>query len=105
MPDAPKKLSGLLYTNASGRASYEIFHAETGFLHRFEAVLEVHFGFQPESSRFVGLDEVFQRFARDGLCLELGWDTWSGCYLQARDASGDAVVAEIGAFMDALLGA
>ena len=95
--------TGKLYVNDSGRSSYEIFHAESSYLARFEAVLQVHFDFEPESSRFEGLDEIFQRFARDGVCLELGWDNWSGCYLQARSPEGDAAVAEIGEFMDQLL--
>lgn len=98
---------GNFYKTAHGRVSYELFEAEPDYLKTVHRVLTKQFGFRRKNllgvGILIGLDEVLCSYAHNNLQLEVGWDSWSGCYLFATEEAGDEVVREIGAYLDELL--
>ncbi len=50
-----------------------------------------------------GWDQIFLDYERDGLMLVLGWDNWSGCFIDARTEAADSVVLRIGEYINQLL--
>lgn len=102
-----KKLTGKLFKNTSGRASYEIYDAESDYVPRLAAMLQVHFDYAQQGATFHGLDEVYQILVKGSgsaeILIEVGWDNWSGCFVQAKSPKGDAEVVAIAAFIDEVL--
>jgi hypothetical protein len=100
-------LEGKFLKIAEGRLAYEIFEAEPDYLKTVHRVLTEQFGFRRKKlcgmEIIIGLDEVLCSYARNSLQLEVGWDSWSGCYLFATEEAGDEVVRGIGAYLDELL--
>jgi hypothetical protein len=100
-------LEGHFCKTAGGRVSYEIFKADSDYLKTVHDVLTGQFGFRRKKllglEVLIGLDEVICSYERASLQLEVGWDSWSGCYLFATEEAGDEVVSEIGAYLDELL--
>ena len=65
-----KHLNGKLYKNASGRASYEIYDAESDFVARLAAMLQVHFEVWPQGQSLKVI------FALPGLVLATSFVTF-----------------------------
>ena len=97
------KLEGAFYKAANGRQSFEIYRATSEFVFVTAKILHERFGFSKCKPPFVGLDEVLTDCEKDGRKLLLGWDNWSGFYLMADSEAGDAIVFEIGTYLDSIL--
>ena len=106
MPDLKNdavKLAGSLYKTADGRQSYEIYLATSEFIFVAAKILHEQFGFSKCHEPFVGLDEVITDCEREGIKLLLGWDIWSGIYLMAASEAGDAIVSEVGLYLNSII--
>jgi hypothetical protein len=95
-------MEGDFFHNASGRESYEIFEAEPSYLKTLHQVLTQEFKLCREGRPIIGLDEVFCDYHREGVHLEVGWDCWTGCYMSANDEATDALMREIGVYLNDL---
>ena len=97
------KLEGAFNIAANGRQSYEIYHATSEFIFVAAKILHEQFGFSKSRMPIVGLDEVITDCERETIKLLLGWDIWSGFYFMANSEAGDAVVLEVGTFLNSII--
>ena len=100
---AQKNLKGIIQQTAQGRASYEIYEANSDFLAKLAQVLESHFGFQAIRNPLDGVDVIYWDFARDDIQVTLGWDIWSGCFVFATSEAGDEIIHQIGQYLEQVL--
>jgi len=94
--DAPRGTLGRVFRAANGRASFELDDWSLDRLMAFIGILQRHFDFDA-GLPVPGLDDVTCRGAVRGVELLAGYDNWSGCYVMAVDAAGDAIVHTIAA--------
>ena len=106
MPDVKNdgiKLEGAFYKTENGRQSYEIYRATSEFIFVAAKILHEQFGFSKSHTPIVGLDEVITDCKREGIKLLLGWDIWSGFYVMADSQAGDAIVDEVGTYLNSII--
>jgi hypothetical protein len=87
-------------TTAQGRPSFEVFAADPSFVAYVLARLVDERGAAIELAPVIGLDEVIAEVRAHGEPVRVGWDNWSGFYLFSDTESGDAVVRELGAWLE-----
>lgn len=97
---APSPPRGRFFTSANGRLSYEMEGEPSEAVFPLLSFLEQRFGLDSGFPVF-GLDGVYSEGAADGVKLVVGWDNWSGCFIQAFDEAGDRLVRAIGAALSA----
>jgi len=98
-----QELWGRRYKNASGRETYEIFHAEPDFLKTIALILQAQFGFRQKGQTLVGLDVVYMNFTKCHVAVVLGWDNWTGCSIFSECPGGDEQIIAIGNYLDEAL--
>ena len=96
-------LSGCFHKAANGHVCYEIYRATPDFIQVAARVLRERHGFPPANKPLHGFDEVLTECCKDGVRLLLGWDNWSGFYLLADSNAGDAVVEDVGRYLDSII--
>ena len=104
MTKRKRTLQGDFHLAANGHKSYEIFYAVPDIIFEVSNILVDRFGFVQTDSPITGFDEVLMRCHKGEIILDLGWDNWSGFYLFAHTAEGDALVQEIGVYLDTIIG-
>ena len=58
--------------------------------------LETKLNFSRAGNKVAGLDEgIFPSFVNGDVCIEAGWDNWSGNYLLSTCSGGDQVLNEL----------
>ena len=99
---APRNdLQGSIHTIANGRLSYELFRLTADQIWEIAELIRDRFGFVPTREPVGGLDSIWQEFqTSSGHSLTLGWDNWSGIIVMAEEPAADAVVRDIGAYLD-----
>ena len=98
-----EKLEGCFHTAANGRLGYEIYLATPDFIDVAADLLRERFGFSKARSPVVGFDEVITDCHKGDVKLLLGWDNWSGFYVLADSPLGDAVVKDLGDYLDTVI--
>jgi hypothetical protein len=98
-----ERLESFFWKTADGRQSYEIYRATPEFIYKAATILRENYGFSEPKRPVVGLDEVFTECSKEGLKLLLGWDNWTGFYVQADTPEGDELVNEFGKFLDSVI--
>lgn len=93
---------GQFLKTASGRTSYEIYEAEGDMVFEVIQILKDRFGFSTRLPVF-WLDEIYIDLKKENLRLTVGWDEWSGCFVMANSSDSDAVVREIGVYLESVL--
>lgn len=97
---APSPARGRFFTSANGRLSFEMEGEPSEAVFPLLSFLEQRFGLDSGFPVF-GLDGVYSEGTADGVKLVVGWDNWSGCFIQAFDEAGDRLVRDIGSALDA----
>ena len=95
---------GRMFKTAGGKASYEIESFEPEQVIPVSEWIQEHFGFEPKGLPIAGLDQIFWTLEKGGVEIMVGWDNWSGLFVMAVDAAGEAWVEQIGTFLDGIGG-
>ncbi len=95
-----RNLTGNIHTAANGQKTYDVFCASSGLIPVIGRLLQQQFGFSPQSTPAIGLDEIVIEIEKDGIKLSLGWDIWSGAYVLSFCEEGSQWVAHIAQFLD-----
>lgn len=96
-------LTGTFHQTASGRTSYEIFHATPEIIFSISEILVTEIGCTQPKVPITCLDAIITECHRDDVKLNLGWDHWSGFYIFAESQQGDEFVDKIGSHLNKLL--
>jgi len=91
------RLTGKWYKIADGRDSYEFFEGDYSLVFPLAVHLEKRFPFT--RLPVISLDQIFISYEH----LMLGWDIWSGLFLQANSQEGNRVLHEIAAEVENLV--
>lgn len=94
------KLTGIFSTTFSKRLSYEIYKAEPDIIYKIIPILEKEFGFYNAGLPVVGLDEIFIEIFCKNEKILIGWDIWSGFFINSFNDTGDDVVRAVGKYLD-----
>ncbi|MBK9125952.1 MAG: hypothetical protein IPM16_22880 [Chloroflexi bacterium] len=96
------ELVGQFSTTVSGRQSYEIADADWMMVLPLVRIAVEQFGF---TSRLPvhGFDELYVTCVRDAAEITIGWDNWSGCFVMGCTAPADALVREMGDYVEHLM--
>ena len=65
--------------------------------------VDEQFGFSKSRTPVVGLDEIITDCEKEDVKLLLGWDIWSGFYVMADSEAGDAIVDEVGKYLNSII--
>ena len=98
-----ERVRGCFSQTASGHTSYEIFEASSGVIEPVCRLLVDVFSFSPPDDMSVGVDVFVCTCRKDGVKLAIGWDTWSGFFISAQSDLGDALVRQIGLYLDTVI--
>ncbi|MCX6559914.1 MAG: hypothetical protein NTZ26_05305 [Candidatus Aminicenantes bacterium] len=93
-------LRGRLYTSANGRLSFEMADEPQEAIFPLLLFLERRFGLDSASPIF-GLDGVYSEGTIEGTKIVVGYDNWSGCFIQSFDNAGDRLVQAMGEALNA----
>jgi hypothetical protein len=91
---------GRLLAGPNGRLSFEMADEPQEAIFPLLLFLERRFGLDSASPIF-GLDGVYSEGVIDGTKIVVGYDNWSGCFIQAFDETGDGLVQEMGEALNA----
>lgn len=94
---------GKFYNLANGYKSYEIFEADEKYLFKFADTLIERFEFKNKGEPIVGLESIYWDFYRQSIKVTLGWDIWSGCFINAHCEEGSNFIEEIGNYINSIL--
>lgn len=86
-----------------GRRTYDIANAKPSLVWKVGDILRDQFGFDPMPEPVLGLDQVDATSTRGSQTLLLGWDCWIGFHVMADSAAEDALVDEMGDYLDSIL--
>ncbi len=89
--------SGRLSRTADGRLSFDMADAPIEQLYPLVDALQQRFGLGEVSPPHAGLEDVVIHGQIDGQPMIVGYDNWSGCYVQAASEGADAVIERIAA--------
>ncbi|MEB2367077.1 MAG: hypothetical protein OZ933_13425, partial [Chloroflexota bacterium] len=96
------ELVGQFSTTVSGRQSYEIADADWMMVLPLVRIAVEQFGFRSRLPVH-GFDELYVSCVRDAAEITIGWDNWSGCFVMGCNASADAIVREMGDFVEHMM--
>jgi hypothetical protein len=88
-------VNGKLTQTASGFNSYEIFEGEEDYIFTFADILTKHFGFRTVDTPVAGLEGVYLDVVKNNIKLTVGWDIWSGAFVNAHCSTGNEYVKKI----------
>jgi hypothetical protein len=97
--DAPRP-KGRFYTSANGRLSFEMEDKPSETIFILLSFLDERFGLKSGFPVF-GLDAVYSEGEVEGTKIVVGYDNWSGCFIQAFDEAGDRLVRAMGEALNA----
>lgn len=97
---APSPPPGRFFTSANGRLSYEMESRPAESIFLLLSFLEERFGLRTDFPIF-GLDSVYAEGRAGGTKIVVGYDHWSGCFIQAFDEAGDRLVRAMGGALNA----
>lgn len=98
-----KTVSGKIHKTAKGHLSYDIEELEAYQVFPIATALQDKFGFKTGKLPGLDPDALYIELIRDSVKILIGWDTWSGLFIMALEESGDAVIQEIGKYLDEAL--
>jgi hypothetical protein len=99
-----KQLAGLFTTTPTGLQTYEIYCATSAIIPVVAELLREKFGFEP--GYFLdGIDVYYLDCARPDCRITLGWDSWSGFFIQPNGPNPDweNILGQIGHYLDSQL--
>lgn len=99
-PPAADAPAGLFYTSANGRLSFEMESRPSESIFPLLSFLEERFGLKTGFPVF-GLDAVYTEGSAGGIKVVVGYDNWSGCFIQSFDEAGDRLVRTMGEAVNA----
>ncbi len=103
MLERPDTFTGSFDRNASGFMTYEISEAPAEIFTEIEPMLRDKFGFRTFSQPIEGPDQMIGTCSNGAVTLEWGHDGYSGFYFYSTTKEGEALVAEIGEYINAQL--
>jgi hypothetical protein len=98
-PDAPRP-KGRFFTSANGRLSFEMEDKPSETIFLLLSFLDERFGLKSGFPVF-GLDAVYSEGEVGKTKIVVGYDNWSGCFIQAFDEAGDRLVRAMGEALNA----
>lgn len=96
----PPRPKGCFYTSANGRLSFEMEDKTSEAIFLLLSFLDERFGLKSGFPVF-GLDAVYSEGEVGGIKIVVGYDNWSGCFIQAFDEPGDRLVRAMGEALNA----
>lgn len=90
-----RKALGEFFETDDGHLSYELEDLEAAMVFPVASRIQRRFGFAPTKPDDIERDAQLIDLVRDGVQIAVGWNDWSGLYVMAQDAAGDAWLKEI----------
>ena len=86
---------GEFFETDDGHLSYELEDLEAAMVFPVASRIQRRFGFAPAKPQAFEPEAQLIDLIRDGVLIAVGWNDWSGLYVMAQDAAGDAWLKEI----------
>ncbi len=93
--DAQAEPAGRFFLSANGRLSFEMESRPAESIFPLLSFLEERFGLKTGFPIF-GLDAVYTEGSAGAVKIVVGYDNWSGCFIQSFDEAGDRLVRTMG---------
>lgn len=90
-----QKALGEFFETDDGHLSYELEEFEAAMVFPVASRIQRRFGFAPSAPHDFEPEAELIDLIRDGVRIAVGWNDWSGLYVMASDAAGDAWLKEI----------
>ena len=92
--------SGKFFKTMKGRDSFEIYAADATLVFPLASMLQKEFSLEAVSLPLFGLDGIYLDLSKESVLITIGWDNWSGLFIMANEEDGDALIQEIGKFLE-----
>lgn len=89
------RTQGEFFETDDGHLSYELEDLEAAMVFPVASRIQRRFGFAPTKPQAFEPEAELIDLIRDGVLIAVGWNDWSGLYVMATDAAGDAWLKEI----------
>jgi len=90
-----RKAQGEFFETDEGHLSYELEDLEAAMVFSVANRIQRRFGFAPTKPQAFEPEAQLIDLVRDGVRIAVGWNDWSGLYVMASDAAGDAWLKQI----------